>query len=75
VDATYILKALGFLYLVAVLWVVDLIQCRTSGGLALHRAVLDAFPRRLIGWATDERPVTELAVNGLTMAIRTGDLS
>ncbi len=52
------------------LWVADLTQHRTSEGWLYAGVVLDAFSRRVIGWAMDERPVTELAVNGLTMAVR-----
>lgn len=52
------------------LWVADLTQHRTAEGWLYAGVVLDAFSRRVIGWATDERPVTELAVNGLRMAVR-----
>ena len=52
------------------LWVADLTQHRTSEGWLYAGVVLDAFSRRVIGWAMDERPITELAVNGLTMAVR-----
>lgn len=52
------------------LWVADLTQHRTAEGWLYAGVVLDAFSRRVVGWAMDERPVTELAVNGLTMAIR-----
>ena len=52
------------------LWVADLIQHRTAEGWLYAGVVLDAFSRQVIGWAMDERPVPELAVNGLTMAVR-----
>jgi transposase InsO family protein len=52
------------------LWVADLTQHRTAEGWLYAGVVLDAFSRRVVGWAMDERPVTELAVNGLTMAIQ-----
>jgi transposase InsO family protein len=52
------------------LWVADLTQHRTAEGWLYAGVVLDAFSRRVIGWAMGDRPVTELAVNGLTMAIR-----
>ncbi len=52
------------------LWVADLTQHRTAEGWLYAGVVLDAFSRRVIGWAMGERPVTELAVNAVTMAVR-----
>ena len=53
------------------LWVADLTQHRTAEGWLYAAVVLDAFSRRVIGWALDARPLTELAVNALIMAVRT----
>ena len=52
------------------LWVADLTQHRTAEGWLYAGVVLDAFSRRVIGWAMDERPIVELAINALTMAVR-----
>ncbi|MCH7706834.1 MAG: IS3 family transposase, partial [Chloroflexi bacterium] len=52
------------------LWVADLTQHRTAEGWLYAGVVLDAFSRRVIGWAMDERPITGLAVNSLRMAVR-----
>ena len=52
------------------LWVADLTQHRTAEGWLYAGVVLDAFSRRVIGWAVDEHPVTELAVGSLRMAVR-----
>lgn len=52
------------------LWVADLTQHRTNEGWLYAGVVLDAFSRRVIGWALDERPLTDLAVNAVTMAVR-----
>ena len=51
------------------LWVSDLTQHLTGEGWLYTGVVLDAFSRRVVGWAMDERPVTDLAVNALAMAI------
>jgi transposase InsO family protein len=52
------------------LWVADLTQHRTAEGWLYAAVILDAFSRRVIGWALDARPLTELAVNALIMAVR-----
>jgi len=50
--------------------VVDLTQHYASEGWLYAGVVPDGFPGRAIGWAMGERPITELAVNGLTTAVR-----
>ena len=52
------------------LWVADLTQHRTAEGWLYAGVVLDAFSRRVIGWAMGERPVADLAVHAVTMAVR-----
>lgn len=52
------------------LWVADLTQHRTLEGWLYAGVVLDAFSRRVIGWALDQRPLTELTVNAVCMAVR-----
>lgn len=52
------------------LWVADLTQHRTAEGWLYAGIVLDAFSRRVVGWAMGERPVAEVAINGVTMALR-----
>jgi transposase InsO family protein len=50
------------------LWVADLTQHPTGEGWLYTGVVLDAFSRRVVGWAMDERPVAALAVDSLSMA-------
>lgn len=52
------------------LWVADLTQHRTAEGWLYAGVVLDAFSRRVIGWALDDRPLTKLTVNAVSMAVR-----
>ncbi len=52
------------------LWVSDLTQHPTREGWLDTSVVLDAFSRVVVGWAMDERPTTDLAVNALTMAVK-----
>jgi putative transposase len=51
------------------LWVADLTQHRTGEGWFYLGVVLDAFSRIVVGWAMGDRPVTELTVDSLTMAV------
>lgn len=48
----------------------DLTQHRTAEGWLYAGVVLDAFSRRVIGWALDDHPLTELTVNAVSMAVR-----
>ena len=52
------------------LWVADLTQHNTGEGRLYLATVLDAFSRRVIGWAMAPWAETELAVNALDMALR-----
>lgn len=53
------------------LWVADLTQHRTTEGWLYAGVVLDAFSRRVVGWALAARPLTALTVNAVCMAVRT----
>ena len=50
------------------LWVADLTQHPTGEGWLYAGVVLDAFSRRVVGWAMGDRPVSALPVNALRMA-------
>ncbi|WP_324717993.1 IS3 family transposase [Carboxydochorda subterranea] len=51
------------------LWVADLTQHPTDEGWLYLATVLDAFSRRVVGWAMGERPTAELAIDALNMAV------
>ncbi len=51
------------------LWVADLTQHATGEGWLYAGVVLDAFSRRVVGWAMGERPTTQLTVGALSMAV------
>jgi transposase InsO family protein len=51
------------------LWVADLTQHGTGEGWLYLATVLDAFSRRVVGWAMGPRAQTELVVAALDMAI------
>jgi len=51
-------------------WVADLTQHRTEEGWLYLATVADAFSRAVVGWAMGERPVAELVVDAVTMAVR-----
>lgn len=51
------------------LWVADLTQHATGEGWLYLATVLDAFSRRVVGWAMGERPTAELVIDALNMAI------
>ena len=50
-------------------WVTDITYIRTNEGFAYLCVVLDLFSRRVVGWALQSRPTTELAVQALLSAI------
>lgn len=52
------------------LWVADLTQHMTAEGWLYLATVLDAFSRRVVGWAMDARAETDLVVSALNMAVR-----
>src|SRR5690606_38111131 len=51
-------------------WVADLTQHRTEEGWLYLATVVDAFSRIVVGWAIGDRPVAELVVDAVTMAVR-----
>jgi len=50
-------------------WVTDITYIRTHEGFAYLCVVIDLFSRRVVGWALQSRPTTELAVQALLSAI------
>lgn len=52
------------------LWVTDITEHPTREGKIYCAAVLDACPRKIIGWAIDSTQDSTLVVNALDMAIR-----
>jgi putative transposase len=53
------------------LWVTDITEHATREGKLLCCVVLDAFSRRVVGWAIDSRAGADLATSALSIAIRT----
>lgn len=53
------------------LWVTDITQHRTREGWLYCCCVLDAFSRKIVGWAIDSSQDTRLVLNALDMAIKT----
>lgn len=51
------------------LWVTDITEHPTREGKIYCAVVLDAYSRRVVGWAIDARPHATLATNALAMAI------
>lgn len=51
-------------------WVADLTQMATEEGWLYLATVMDAFSRAVVGCAMDDRPVADLVVDALTMAVR-----
>ena len=51
------------------LWVADITQVRTGAGWLYLAVVLDAWSRRIVGWAMATRMPTELVEDALAMAI------
>lgn len=51
------------------LWVTDITEHRTREGKVYCAVVLDAFSRRVVGWAIDSGATAALTTNALTMAI------
>ena len=50
------------------LWVTDITQHRTSEGWVYLAVVLDAWSRRVVGWAISERITTDIVIDALDMA-------
>lgn len=51
------------------LWVTDITEHRSREGKLYCAVVLDAFSRRVVGWAIDAHPTAALTTNALPMAI------
>jgi len=51
------------------LWVADITQHYTSEGWLYLAVIIDLFSRIIAGWSMGERPVTDLVVNALNMAV------
>ncbi len=51
------------------LWVADITQHYTSEGWLYLAVIIDLFSRIIAGWSMSDRPVAELVVNALNMAI------
>ena len=51
------------------LWLTDITEHRTREGKVYCAVVLDAFSRRVVGWAIDSSQAANLVVNALGMAI------
>jgi len=52
-----------------VLWLTDITGHPTAGGKLYCAAVMDAFPRKIIGWSMGARQNTDLVINALAMAV------
>lgn len=50
------------------LWVTDITQHRTSEGWVYLAVVLDAWSRRVVGWAISDRVTTDIVIDALDMA-------
>ena len=51
------------------LWCTDITEHPTREGKVYCCAVIDAYSRRIIGWAIDTRQTTNLVLNALDMAV------
>lgn len=52
------------------LWVADITYIQLPRGFAYLAVLLDAFSRRVLGWALDQHMMTELPLQALQMALR-----
>ena len=52
-----------------VLWLTDITEHPTAEGKLYCAAVMDAFPRKIIGWSMGARQDTDLVINALAMAV------
>ena len=57
------------------LWVADITYIRLPGEFVYLAVILDAFSRRVIGWALDRHLLTELPLTALRRALRTRQVS
>ena len=51
------------------LWVADMTEQTTGEGKLYLAVVIDAFSRMVIGWSMGDRPVADLAVDAVNMAV------
>jgi len=51
------------------LWVGDLTQHATDEGWLYFATVIDAFSRKVVGWAMGDRPVADLVLSAVNMAV------
>ncbi|HHW15603.1 MAG TPA: IS3 family transposase, partial [Firmicutes bacterium] len=51
------------------LWVADITQHVTGEGWLYFAAVIDVFSRTVVGWSMGERPVADLVINAINMAV------
>jgi len=51
------------------LWVADITQHYTSEGWLYLAVIIDLFSRIIAGWSMSDRPIAELVVNALNMAV------
>lgn len=51
------------------LWVADITQHATDEGWLYFATVIDAFSRKVVGWSMGERPVADLVVGAVNMAV------
>lgn len=51
------------------LWVVDITQHRTDEGWLCFSSVIDVFSRMVEGWSMGDRPVADLVLDALNMAV------
>lgn len=51
------------------LWCVDITQIRTQQGWLFAAVMIDAFSRKIISWATEDRHTNELPIEALKIAL------
>jgi transposase InsO family protein len=51
------------------LWVADITQHRTDEGWLYFSSVIDVFSRMVVGWSMGDRPVADLVLDALNMAV------
>ncbi len=56
------------------LWVADITYIRLSEAFVYLAVILDAFSRRVVGWALSERLTADVALDALTMALSTREV-
>ena len=51
------------------LWVADITQHVTGEGWLYFATVIDAFSRKVVGWSMGDRPIADLVVSAINMAV------